>query len=558
MAKGIYDKKRPTPKKVSKFDTKIILIIVIAVAVITAAIVAAVLIDADSKSYVGLVDGKRVPVLEYRIFLDDAVSEMETKASEADENYSASSYWTAEKQAEAQEHALKEVAEFNGKYRLAVKNGCELTKQEKTNIKNNLNYYINIYYQMYGSSYSVDQICQLVTGVNITYDELDDYCKYANKLAAIEKYRDKLEETYKVEDLYYKDEDGNVKSNGEQAVLDEYNAHIDDYRRINLTSLVIAKPGSKPTEPTKVTEPTEPENKDETSEEYAEYKTKKDAYDKYVKDLEEYNKKLEEWNKKCDETETKVKAIFDALLKDGKYTGKGIAEVATGEKDDDGNDIKAVPDYTDATLEDIAAKEGVLYASAKGANTFNGTPSSTDFLGTFAHSLEWTDDTRKAVKSTLTEKSEEAAEEGDKEEGETGEESGEETGEEENGNTPVVEPNPDLNDYTLESITDDSGNFKETKLKLFEDDTRYYITKCTGILDINTSTEDEPAEDEDSSATLCVRSVVLNTLKALKSDDDTSKEVADGGAKYQLAKKNNKAIKIIDDAKFASVTPVTA
>ena len=39
-----------------------------------------------------------------------------------------------------------------------------------------------------------------------------------------------------------------------------------------------------------------------------------------MKDLEEYNKKLEEWNKKCDETETKVKAIFDALLKDGKYT----------------------------------------------------------------------------------------------------------------------------------------------------------------------------------------------------------------------------------------------
>ena len=110
----------------------------------------------------------------------------------------------------------------------------------------------------------------------------------------------------------------------------------------------------------------------------------------------------------------------------------------------------------------------------------------------------------------------------------------------------------------MAEITDDSGNFKETKLKLFEDDTRYYITKCTGILDINTSTEDEPAEDEDSSATLCVRSVVLNTLKALKSDDDTSKEVADGGAKYQLAKKNNKAIKIIDDAKFASVTPVTA
>ena len=169
--------------------TKIILIIVIAVAVITAAIVAAVLIDADSKSYVGYVDGKRVPVLEYRIFLDDAVAEMESEADEADDNFSASTYWTADKQAEAQEHALKEVAEFNGKYRLAVKNGCDLSKQEKTNIKNNLNYYINIYYQMYGSSYSVDQIVKLVTGVNVTYDELDEYCKYANKLAAMETSR---------------------------------------------------------------------------------------------------------------------------------------------------------------------------------------------------------------------------------------------------------------------------------------------------------------------------------------------------------------------------------
>ena len=552
MAKGIYDKKRPTPKKVSKFDTKIILIIVIAVAVITAAIVAAVLIDADSKSYVGYVDGKRVPVLEYRIFLDDAVAEMESEADEADENFSASTYWTADKQAEAQEHALKEVAEFNGKYRLAVKNGCNLSKQEKTNIKNNLNYYINIYYQMYGSSYSVDQIVKLVTGVNVTYDELDEYCKYANKLAAIEKYRDKLEETYKVEDLYFKDDDGNVKSNGEQAVLDEYNKHIDDYRRINLTSLVFAKPGSKPTEPTKVTEPTEPENKDETSEEYVEYKTKKDAYDKYVKDLEEYNKKLEEWNQKCDEIETKVKAIFDALLKDGKYTGKGIAEVATGEKDADGNDIKAVPDYTDATLEDIAAKEGVLYASAKGANTFSGTPSSTDLLGKFANSLQWTDDTRKAVKSTLTEKTDDKTEEGD-------EEGDKEEGEKENEN-PVEKPDlePYGNDYNLESVTDDSGNFKETKLKLFQDDSRYYITKCTGILDINTSTEDEPAEDENSSATLSVRTVVLNNLKSLKSDDDTSKEVADAGAKYELTKKNNKAVKIIDKAKFESVSHTAA
>ena len=104
----------------------------------------------------------------------------------------------------------------------------------------------------------------------------------------------------------------------------------------------------------------------------------------------------------------------------------------------------------------------------------------------------------------------------------------------------------------------ENGKFKETKLKLFQDDNRYYITKCTGILDINTSTEDEPAEDENSSATLSVRTVVLNNLKSLKSDDDTSKEVADAGAKYELTKKNNKAVKIIDKAKFESVSHTAA
>ena len=597
MAKGIYDKKRPTPKKVSTFDTKIIWIVVIAILVITAGVVAAVLIDADARSFVGTVDGKRVPSFEYRLFLESAVYEM-TEEAEAEEGYDADAYWTEEKRQEACDKAITDAAEFYGEYRLAVKNGCDLTKEEKTNVSNNLNYTINLYYQYYssnGGNYTIDQIIQMATRANITYDELGSYEKFLYKQAAISKYLEKLQGTYAVGDLYYKDEAGNKTSSGEDAILAEYNANRDDYRRIELTSLVIGKE-TAPVKPTEVTKPEEPEDKTETSAEYVQYQTNLAAYEKYVEDLAKYEEDLKAYNEKLEETRARVSEIYDSLLKNGKYTGKGVTEVATGEKDEEDNDVKAVPDYTDATLEDIAAKEGALYASDKGAHTYSGTPASGDFLAGFAHSLEWEDEDRTAVVSTLVNSGDDEAEKdvpagedegdadagedaaaeetelpedtlgedtetGDKETGdaETGDaETGDaETGDKETGDaeTGDIETGDDseapayVYDYTIVSITE-NGAFKETEIKLFEDDEYFYITKCTGILDIDTSTEEEPAEDAEDDAELSVRAEVINTLKAVRSDDDIKKEVADAGAKYEMKNVKKRVVKIVREKVF--------
>lgn len=517
------NKKRPVKKVVSSYDTKLIWIVVAAVVVITAGILAAVAINAFNNSFIGRVDGMRVQKYEYNYFLKSVMSEMESEAEEADEDFDEDTFWTDEKKAEAKEKAIDEVVKWSAEYKIAIANGGKLTKEEKTNISNNLNSYISYYYQLYtqyySSTYTLDQICQMVTGV--TYDELDEYTEYLCKQEAINKYLEKQEETYNVSDLYFKDEDGNKKSSAEDAIKDQYNSKIDEYRRIEMTVLAISK-GTAPTAPTVVEEPTKPETEDETSTEYVEYTTKLASYNEYLEKKATYETELEEFNKTVAELKTKVETMRTQLNEKGTYTGKGYAEVATEEKDSEGNAVKAIKDYTDATIETIAETESTLYSSTKGANTFTGeVTDDSSFLAKLAQSMNWVDDTYKEVKSNLA----------DKEEG-----------------------SEDTTDYTFESIQD-NGKFKETKLKLFEDDDNFYVVKVTGILDLNTSTE-EPAEksedDEDAEEEeLSVRQTVINDLKAVKSVDDIEKLVADAGDKYALKGRKDKVVDAVVEELFA-------
>ena len=530
------NKKKPKAKKVASYDNKIILITVIAVVAVTAAILAAVLINNFVNSYIGKVGGKRVRDYEYKYFLSSVMEEMESEAEEADEDFDSSAYWTDEKITEAEEKAVEEVTKWEAEYIIANANGGKLTKTEKENISSNLQYYIYYYYQQMSSYYTVDQICQMITGV--TYDELDDYTEYLYKQETINKYREALEEDYNVEDLYYTDDEDN-KTTGEEAVKALYNSDRDCYRRINLNSLVFAKP-EKPTEPTAVEEPEKPENYDElaeTDEARQTYDTNLEAYNTYLTELETYKTELEEYETECAELVTKVQAIFEALSTDGKYTGSGISEVDTEEEDDDGNTITAIPEYTDATLEDIQDKEG---ESVGGEQTYTGeVDDSSAFLEKLAQSMEWTDDTRTAVKSLLAEA---ATEEAAEEDASNEEASEEETSEEE---TETVYDN----DYNFISKTED-GKFSETELKLFEDDSYYYIVKCTGILDLDTSTESE--KDEDGNVTdECVRDTVIDDLKVIKSGDDLEKMVEDAGDKYALKGKKSKVIANITADVFA-------
>ncbi len=571
MAKGVYDKKRPTAKKVSSFDTKIIVIVVAAVMALVVGIVVALVISSIASSYVATVDGTRISTFDYRLFLEQAKDEME----DGQENLDASTFWTAEKIKEAQDKALDEAKEFYAEYLLAKDKGFALTRDEKTEFSNQVLSTIS-YYHTYYTSYSLDDITAMLIGSSVKYDEIGDYVQYYAKLQAISNYKSSLQDKYGVDDLKYFDEDEKLVSTGEQAIKDEYAANRDDYRRINFTTLAISKGSAKPTAPTVVEEPVKPETEDETSAEYVEYQSKLTAYNTYLENVKTYEENLKKWEDEFAILETKVNNIYTALLNDGKYTGKGVkATVETEDEDADGNKVKVANEYQDATLEDIAEKESEKYSSDKGHNLFYGEPSETDLLAVLAHSMEWTDDSRTAVKSLLAERwakaEESAAEEtdGSEEGGEEAElpaddEAGETeaTGETETtGETEAEAEKKDEdpwaeynNDYTFESVSED-GKFKETKVKLFADASYFYIVKCTGIDDLDTSTEEAPSEEEaDEDTILSVRAVVIRMLKSVTANDEAKTIVKDAGAKYELKDKKDKNIAAVSEKIFTSST----
>lgn len=506
--------KRFAAKKVASYDMKLIWIIVAAIAVVTIGIITALAINTALNSYVAHINGKGIRDYEYEYFLQNVMSEMQEEAQSKlgeDETFDAKAFWTDTKKKEAKDAALEDVVKWQSQYLVSVDKGFKLTSEETENVKNNIDYQVYYYYTMYtqyGYTVTYDDILSMM-GIK----DLDQYKAILLKTATISKYADDLANGYKIDDLYFTDKDGN-KTTGEQAVNALYNSDVDAYRRVQLQTLVIAKKDA-PTKPTEVKDPGEAPDAEDTSEEYISWKADKDKYDKYVKDLEQYNTNLEKYNTENAEFIANVKSLYEVLSTDGKYTGKGFAEVATEEKDADGNAIKAIKEYTDATLEDIAGTEGALYSSTKGLYSFIGSvDTTTDFLTKYAVSLDWvnwTDATSTEIKSSLTEPAEK----------EEGEESKEE------------EKDPYENNFATSHLNE---------LKLFEDDDYYYITKCVNILDINTSREDAP-EDED--AEYSVRATIVEELKANRADDDIDAEVAANASKFKITKKREN---VMDEA----------
>ncbi|MCR5694712.1 MAG: hypothetical protein K6G89_07055 [Clostridia bacterium] len=542
MAKGVYDKKRPTAKKVSSFDTKVIIIVSIAVVVLVLGIIALILIDTASKANVGKVNGANVSALDYRIFLSQVKAEMEADYEEEhkdDTETDSAAFWTAERIKEAEEKALENTREFYAEYDLAKEKGYGLTSEEVKNLSSSVFSMIATYGSYYSSmsndqllSYVVYSYCNMYCD-NLKYEEMDKCVSFLGKMMAISSYRVAMQGDYKVEDLKYIDSDTEeVVSTGEKAIRDAYEENRDAYRRITLQALAIDKKGvDLPVKPDVVEEPVKPETTDETSAEYTEYKTKLEAYNKYLDDVKTYEENVVKYN----ELKAKVETMYTTLVANGKYTGKGIKAEDT-------------PEYTDAELITIIAKEGAKYndnMAADGTYTFSGTPSSTNLLAIFANSIEWTDDTRTGVKSTLVEKW--AAKE------ETGET--EESGETEADKKDDDDSFTDLwskygNNYNLSGVTED-GKFKESTLVLIEDGSYFYIVKVKAILDLDTSTEEAP-EDASGSADLSVRANVINTVKTMTSYVDLKEAVKAAGAKYELKNRSDANIKTASDIVFAS------
>ncbi len=502
--------KRFTQKKVASYDTKLIAIIVAVILAITAIIVTILIVNTALNSYVAHVNKKGVRDYEYKYFLKGVVSDMQTEAQEAldeDTEFDAAAFWTDEKKDEAEKKALDDVVEWESQYLVAVDKGFKLTKEEETNLRTNIEYEIQYYFQLYQQYGMASSYADIMAMMGI--DDLEEYEAIMCKYATISKYTDDLSGSYKLDDLYFTDKDGN-KTTGEAAITAKYNSDPEEFRRVQMRTLVIEK-ADEPVKPTEVKDPGEAPNSDETSEEYIAWKSNKDKFDKYKTDLETYNTKKEQYDKDNAEFEAKVEAMYEALKNNGKFTGKGFADVDTGEKDAEGNAVTAPKDYTDATLEDIAGTEGVYYKDTKGLYSFMGcVDDATDVLSKYAVSLEWADDARTSIKSILTEATAEKAEDAEN-----------------------AEEDAFDNDYTTSKLKE---------LKLIEDDQYYYITECENILDINTSREEAPTDSE-STEDLSVRAVIFQQLAAEKAQDVLNENVKANASKFEAKKLRPKVMR---------------
>ena len=345
MAKNVKNK-----KKRSNYDDKLIMIIAASVGAALAVIVAAICIISYTGSYVAKVDGERIMKYEYEYFLTNAKQEMEndaveagTLAEDADANAIAE-FWTDAKKKEAADKALEEAKKWKAQYILAEEKGFDLGYKERNEYKQNLEYQIYSQYSQYSSYYTYDAFVEMYLGGM----SLKDYQSIAIQSAAISAYKEDMKEDYTTTD----DELRNL-----------YNETPDDFRKINMSVLALAKP----TKPTEVKAPEEGTDKKESDFSSTAEWTK---YSEALKSYNEYKEKLTEYETKLKEVENRQKAILEALKKDGKYTEEKKEDAKEESKDDakkdsastenkDSADSKYV--YKDATLADIAAKEGVLF-----------------------------------------------------------------------------------------------------------------------------------------------------------------------------------------------------
>ena len=480
MAKNVKNK-----KKRSNYDDKLIMIIAASVGAALAVIVAAICIISYTGSYVAKVDGERIMKYEYEYFLTNAKQEMEndaveagTLAEDADANAIAE-FWTDAKKKEAADKALEEAKKWKAQYILAEEKGFDLGYKERNEYKQNLEYQIYSQYSQYSSYYTYDAFVEMYLGGM----SLKDYQSIAIQSAAISAYKEDMKEDYTTTD----DELRNL-----------YNETPDDFRKINMSVLALAKP----TKPTEVKAPEEGTDKKESDFSSTAEWTK---YSEALKSYNEYKEKLTEYETKLKEVENRQKAILEALKKDGKYTEEKKEDAKEESKDDakkdsastenkDSADSKYV--YKDATLADIAAKEGVLFTEEKGAVTINSvSKSGYDTLDELALNMQWKDDTHKVIV--------------------------------------CVKDDQEVADYnggeTVDGIT-------YTQYVAVSDDSYCYVLRCVGIDDFDTSKESkEGAEDS-------VKDAVKRQLYEDRATETLEKKVKDAGKKFNVKGKKQAEI----------------
>ena len=218
MATNVKVKK----KKGSYDNPKLFTYITVSLAVVIALITVIAIVIYTSGNYVGKVNGKKIYDYEYEYYLYLELSEMQSAVdveglSQSEQTEKYREFWNTPDENgvypedKAKKNALEEVRKFKASYLYALKEGYKLNKEEKSNIKTNIDFTLQQWqaqYQSFGLNISredlIKNLCATMT--------LNQYKEYMIQYATIEKYKDALKETYDISDeeiknIYEEDRD---------------------------------------------------------------------------------------------------------------------------------------------------------------------------------------------------------------------------------------------------------------------------------------------------------------------------------------------------------------
>lgn len=224
-------------KRGSHDNNKLIAIvaIVLGVIIVSVSVLSAVLFT--SGNYVAKLNGQKLYNYEYTYYLNQQIAALQDEIEipeDADSDAQLEAYKTffTTKDENGQyplqrcrDKALEELRLFKTSYQLAVDAGYELTGDEKKNVEQNVDSYINYYYQIYtqysSTSVTYDDVVQQVCA-NMTVNQ---YKEYAKQDTAIAKYKEAMKEQY------------NTTEEELRAVYDE---NVNDYRKVTVQKFFLS------------------------------------------------------------------------------------------------------------------------------------------------------------------------------------------------------------------------------------------------------------------------------------------------------------------------------
>ena len=494
-------------KKKGTYDNKLILWISAGLAAFVILVVGIFAIVTYSTNYVAKVDGEKIYTYEYKHFLQQAIGDKFEKPegfdemSAADQEKAFNAFFTDTVKKECQKEALEEARKFKAQYSLALDAGFELSSEKKAEVKNSIDYYLNMYVSSYGLT-EENAVNMLTGGVM----KLSEYKEFSILQATIENYKNHLKEGYKVtteemKELYDKDPDA--------------------YRTLTGRVFQFALP----------TKPSVPKD-DEGKEIDLNSKDEKWAskIDTYNKSLAKYEAGMKHYNTLCQQMEEAFAAGDKFTLYDYEYSETEKAYVV--KKDKDGKEVEL---SKDATFETLCALSAWSQASQnKGSFVVGaGQETAVDEINEYILQMQWNE----ARDGFIFVEKVEDEEDSDKDDSEA-EEPGNEESAETSSAADTDSDSEEKDDEKEDDKEKEEDKVKPSTLKRIEvknDDDEIIGLYLIRVEDINDfDTEVEQKEDSEEETLNTVQSTIKSEILEDKAVADLDKKVAAEGDTFKV------------------------